>query len=191
MACPQTVLQYWLEEVGPPGWYAGGAELDADIRERFAPLWDAARRGEIDSWPTDARGPLAYIIVTDQFPRNIFRDDPRAFATDRPARQVAEKAIHSRWDMRINEPERQFFYMPLMHSECRTDQDRCVRLILSRMPKTGANNLLHARAHREVIRRFGRFPYRNGVLGRESTSAERAFLGNGGYGEVVRGLEAA
>jgi uncharacterized protein (DUF924 family) len=91
--------------------------------------------------------------------------------------------------MRVAEPERQFFYLPLMHSEVLADQEHGLRLILTRLPRTGAQNLLHARAHREVIRRFGRFPYRNEVLGRRTTSEEQSFLDGGGYGGVVRELQ--
>ena len=93
--------------------------------------------------------------------------------------------------MRIDEPARQFFYLPLMHSENLCDQDRCVRLICERMPGEGGSNLLHARAHREVIRRFGRFPHRNAALGRASSASEAAFLKAGGYGGVVRDLQKA
>jgi uncharacterized protein (DUF924 family) len=88
--------------------------------------------------------------------------------------------------MRIDEPARQFFYLPLMHSECLSDQERCVRLMMTRMPETGAENLVHARAHREVIRRFGRFPYRNDALDRPTQGAEARFLEEGGYGAMVR-----
>ena len=91
------------------------------------------------------------------------------------ARKVAARACHLRFDGQIPEPARQFFYLPLMHSESQMDQDRAVRMFLLRMPQTGAQNLLHARAHRAVIREFGRFPYRNTALGRETTSAEQAF----------------
>jgi uncharacterized protein (DUF924 family) len=91
--------------------------------------------------------------------------------------------------MKIDEPARQFFYLPLMHSENLADQDRCVRLVLTRLPETGVSNLLHAKAHREVIRRFGRFPHRNAALGRSDTPAEAAFLASGGYGAVVREIK--
>lgn len=188
---PRTVLDFWLDEVGPKGWYGGGEALDAKIRDRFLALWEKGRSGGLENLQTSPEGMLAYIILLDQFPRNMFRDDARAFATDHLARQVAEKAIHHRWDLRVPEPERQFFYLPLMHSENRTDQDRCVRLILTRLPETGAENLLHARAHRAVIRMFGRFPYRNAVLGRRNTRAEAAYLEDGGYATTVRELSPA
>ncbi len=188
---PQAILDFWIDDVGPSGWYGGGAELDARIRARFEPLWQAAVEGRLDSWLTNAGGCLAFVIVTDQFPRNMFRDDGRAFASDKLALGAASMAIHRRWDMRVPEPERQFFYLPLMHSETPADQDRCVRLILTRLPETGADNLLHARAHRAVIRRFGRFPYRNAALGRASRPEEIAYLEAGGYGSTVAELKAA
>jgi uncharacterized protein (DUF924 family) len=189
IATPEEVVSYWVEEVGPAGWYRVDAEVDATIRDRFAETWEAARGGVLAGWRCGPDHSLAYLILTDQFPRNMFRDDARAFATDRAARAAALRAIGQRWDMRVAEPERQFFYLPLMHSEVLADQEHGLRLILTRLPRTGAQNLLHARAHREVIRRFGRFPYRNEVLGRRTTSEEQSFLDGGGYGGVVRELQ--
>jgi len=191
MSDTEDILNFWLDEVGPTGWYGGGADLDDEIRQRFLPLWEGAREGRHAMWLTYPTGALAYIILTDQFPRNMFREDGRAFATDRAALAAAKSAIQRKWDMRVDEPARQFFYLPLMHSENLCDQERCVRLILERMPETGADNLLHAKAHREVIRRFGRFPYRNDALSRSDTGPERRFLEEGGYGAAVRGLSEA
>jgi uncharacterized protein (DUF924 family) len=142
-------------------------------------------------WLTYPSGTLSYIILTDQFPRNMLRGSGEAFATDGIARAAAKMAIDRNWDMRIDEPARQFFYLPLMHSECLADQERCVRLMMTRMPETGDSNLVHARAHREVIRRFGRFPYRNEALARPSHAAEAAFLAAGGYGAMVREMTEA
>ncbi len=186
-----AVLDYWIETVGPAGWYSGGEELDSDIRARFLDMWDSARIGRLNSWLSSPGGSLAFLILTDQFPRNMFRGEARAFATDPIARKAAAKAVQHEWDLRIPEPQRQFFYMPFMHAETNADQDRSVRLLLTRMPETGADNLLHARAHREVIRRFGRFPYRNDALGRHTTAAEAAYLEAGGYGSTVAALQAA
>ncbi|WP_226780906.1 DUF924 family protein [Oceaniglobus trochenteri] len=191
MAHPDEVLAFWLDEVGPKGWYEGGAKLDAQVRERFAPTWEAAQEGGFAMWLTYPSGTLAYIILNDQLPRNMFRDSPRAFSSDRIALAAAKMAIARGWDMKIDEPARQFFYMPLMHSENLCDQDRCVRLFLTRMPESGGNNLLHARAHREVIRKFGRFPYRNDALSRTTQPCEQAFIDDGGYGATVRALQAA
>ncbi len=188
MAKPEDILAYWLDEVGPDGWYRVDAALDQDIRDRFEHAWAEAQDGACGLWLTYASGALAYLILADQFSRNMFRGTGQAFASDRAARAVAKAAISKGWDLKIDEPARQFFYMPLMHSENLCDQDRCVRLMKERMPETGADNLLHARAHREIIRQFGRFPFRNQALHRETTEAEARFIENGGYGEVLRSL---
>ena len=190
MANPEEILSFWLDETGPKGWYSGGAGMDQAIRERFEDDYNRAREGALSLWLTYASGTLAYIILTDQFSRNMYRDTPKAFATDKLARAAAKAAITKGWDMRIDEPARQFFYMPLVHSECLSDQDRAVRLFMTRMPETGASNLLHARAHREIIRRYGRFSTRNAALGRISNAAEQAYLDQGGYSAVVNELEA-
>jgi uncharacterized protein (DUF924 family) len=188
---PGGVVDFWMTEVGPKGWYAGGAELDDTIRARFLTLWESARAGKLSRWLGSPEGLFAFILLTDQFPRNMFRGDGRSFATDALARKATSKAVHEAWDLRIPEPERQFIYLPLMHSENSTDQNRCVRLMISRMPETGADNLLHARAHRAVIRQFGRFPYRNDALGRDTTPAEAEYLAAGGYGSTVTALREA
>ena len=186
MVSPEEVLRFWLDEVGPKGWYKNSETLDAQVRDRFLSAWENIRAGAYGLWLTYPGGTLAYVILTDQFPRNMFRGEERAFATDRAGLTAAKVAINRGWDTRIDEPARQFFYLPLMHSENLCDQERCVRLICERMPEHGPDNLLHARAHREVIRRFGRFPYRNAALGRASTTPERAFEAEGGYGALVR-----
>ncbi len=191
MAKPEEILAFWLDEVGPKGWYEVSEDLDADILERFLPDWTRARDGALSLWLTHPTGTLAYIILTDQFPRNMFRGSGAAFSTDAIARAAAKMAIDRNWDLRIDEPGRQFFYLPLMHSECLADQERCVRLMMTRMPQSGEDNLIHARAHREVIRRFGRFPYRNDALARDTQGAEAAFLAAGGYGAMVREIRAA
>ncbi|MGX9854848.1 DUF924 family protein [Limimaricola variabilis] len=184
----EKVLAFWLEEVEPRQWYVADEALDATIRDRFGKLWDRAEEGALGHWLTEPNGALAYIIVTDQFARNIWRDDARAFQLDEQARSVAKLAIDNGWDLEIVPPGRQFFYLPLMHSENLVDQDRAVRLFHERMPEA-KDNLLHARAHRKVIREFGRFPFRNAALGRETTDAERDWLEAGGYGAVIKRLK--
>lgn len=178
-ATAQSILRFWLDEVGPPGWYAPDAALDATIRGRFAETWQAARQGALDGWMCNPEACLALVVVLDQFPRNMFRADARAFATDAKALAIVKAAIQRGHDKRIDLPARQFFYLPLEHSEALADQARSVRqFVLS----FGPGELLdHARAHRWVIRSFGRFPYRNVALGRSSTPAELAFLDAGGY----------
>ncbi|WP_208103320.1 DUF924 family protein [Rubellimicrobium sp. CFH 75288] len=188
---PDDVTAFWLEEVGEARWYASDDALDAAIRDRFGSAWAEAARGRLGHWMATAPGALGYLILLDQFPRNMFRGEARAFATDGRARVAAKTAIGRGWDLRIPEPERQFFYLPLMHSEVLVDQDRTVRLFLSRMPETGADGLLHALAHREQIRRFGRFPGRNAALGRQSTPEEEAFLAEGGQYALYQRIKAA
>ncbi|WP_213683950.1 DUF924 family protein [Roseicyclus sp.] len=182
------VLTFW-QEAGPESWYRQDAPFDRTIRDRFGALWDLACAGGCDHWAMGPKGALGLIVLTDQFPRNMFRDSPRAFASDARALRIAASALNHGWDLRVAEPMRQFFYLPFMHSEMLTDQDRSVRLFKARMA-TG-DNLLHARAHREVIRRYGRFPYRNAALGRTSTPQEDVFLASGGYGAIVQELQNA
>jgi len=191
MAHPDEVLAFWLDEIGPKGWYEGGEALDARVRDRFGAAWASAQEGAFSLWLTHPTGTLAYVVLTDQLPRNMFRGTPRAFGSDKLALAAAKMSLARGWDMKIDEPARQFFYLPLMHSENSSDQDRCVRMFLTRMPETGANNLLHARAHRAVIRKFGRFPFRNAALARTSQPGEQAFLDNGGYGSTVHELQEA
>ena len=189
MTGPEDVLSFWLDEIGPKGWYAPDDGLDDLISEKFADAWTGAMAGRYSLWLTYPSGALAYIILTDQFPRNMFRGTAQAFASDRVSLAAAKAAVGKRWDMKIDEPARQFFYMPLMHSENLCDQERCVRLMFERMPATGDNNLLHARVHREVIRRFGRFPYRNDTLDRATTPSEADYIDAGGYGATLRELQ--
>ncbi|MEM1079274.1 MAG: DUF924 family protein [Pseudomonadota bacterium] len=190
MQTPKAVLDFWLTTVGEAGWYKADPELDAQITAKFQTSWEAAEQGGLTDWCVTPRGTLAYLFLTDQFPRNMFRGDARSFATDTIAVRAAKKAVERSWDLRIPEPERQFFYLPMMHAESLPDQERSVRLIAERMPECGASNLLHARAHRRVIRQFGRFPYRNDALGRETTRREASYLAEGGYGSTVRAIEA-
>jgi uncharacterized protein (DUF924 family) len=191
MITPEDVLSFWLDEVGPSGWYKSEEALDQEIRDRFGTAWEGAMEGRHALWLTYPSGTLAYVVLLDQFPRNMFRNTGNAFASDRFALAAAKQAISKNWDVKIDEPARQFFYMPLMHSENLADQDRCVRLMLDRMPEHGASNLLHARAHREVIRKFGRFPYRNTALGRHSSASEANYVSGGGYGSTVEELKQA
>ena len=188
---PDEVLNFWLDEVDQKQWYIQDDDLDRKIVEKFEATWNEAMEGSWGLWLTYPSGALAYIILTDQFPRNMFRDSAKAFASDRMALAVAKQAIHRGWDLKIDEPARQFFYLPLMHSENLCDQERCIRLMKERMPETGESNLIHAKAHREVIRLFGRFPYRNEALDRQMTESEQAYVNDGGYGSTLRALQNA
>jgi len=191
MVSPEQVLDFWCDDVGPKGWYIRDDALDQTIRDRFMPLWESLRDGGLHDWLTKAKPALAYLIVADQFPRNMFRDDGRAYSTDKLARAAAKMALDHEFDLKIDLPMRQFFYMPLMHSECLTDQDRCVRLMHTRMGEMTENSLLHARAHRDIIRTYGRFPARNDALGRANTSKEEAFVQDSGYAGILGKLQSA
>lgn len=171
------VLRFW-RELGPKGWYAGTPDIDAAVRAQFLPLWAEARAGALAHWARHAEGALALLLVLDQFPRNMFRDAPESFATDHAALTEASRALAAGHDLAIAPPERQFFYLPFMHAEEIVAQNHGVALFEERMP---GDNVRHARAHRDVIARFGRFPWRNAVLGRPSTAEEQAFLAAGGY----------
>lgn len=180
------IVNFWVEEVGPKGWYKSTDALDSAIREEFGALWECAAMGEYTAWLVSPQKALALLILLDQFPRNMFRGEGKAFASDSVALAVAKRAIVMGHDLKTPEPQRQFFYLPLMHSESLMDQERCVRLMALRMPQAGATQLQHARAHRDVIRQFGRFPYRNAALGRATTPAEAEYLKNGGYSSSVK-----
>lgn len=188
MSTPEEVLKFWLDDHEPKDWYVADEKLDATIRERFEPVWRIAMEGGLGQWMAYASGCLAYVILTDQFSRNMFRGTGQAFASDFAAKAVAKQAISRGWDLRIDLLARQFFYTPLMHSENLCDQDRAVRLFKERM-ESDEQHLLHAKAHRDVIRQFGRFPYRNEALDRKSTAAELAHVAQGGYGFTVQNLQ--
>jgi uncharacterized protein (DUF924 family) len=188
MADPVEVLDFWLGEIGPKGWYNGSAEIDAAC-EAFRAAWLAARDGGLEHWVEGAAGTLAYLVLTDQIPRNIHRGSALAFAADALALAAAKKAVEAGWDMDAPEPERQFFYLPFEHSEVPADQAMAVHLMDTRMT-SDPEMALHARAHQQVITQFGRFPTRNAALGRVSTAAEHAYLDEGGYQAVVAKVRA-
>ncbi len=175
----EAILKFWFEETKPYQWFRRNLDFDASVRTRFTALHQSAINGELDAWSDDPRPALARIILLDQFSRNIFRDDPRAFAHDHLALEAAQKAIALGHDRSFDAKERAFFYMPLMHSENLAAQERCVALIKTRLP--GSMNEPHAIEHYDIIKKFGRFPHRNKVLGRKSTPAEIEFLKTGGF----------
>ncbi len=170
------VIHYW-RDAGPKRWFRKDDAFDTDFRERFTAAHDAALRGELSAWATTAEGSLALLILLDQYPRNSFRGTARMFATDLLARDVAREALAAGHDMQTEEALRNFYYLPLMHSESLTDQNEALALCTA----LGSDAQHHAQVHREIIVRFGRFPHRNAVLGRTSTPEEQAFLANGGF----------
>jgi uncharacterized protein (DUF924 family) len=156
----EDVLAFW-REAGPDRWFAK----------------EAASVGQLDHWGATAEGALALVIVLDQFPRNMFRGSARIFAADARARAAANVALKRGYDQDLPEADRGFLFLPFMHSEDLADQIRCVALYRA----ASHENLKYAEEHRDIIRRFGRFPHRNAVLGRETTPEEQAFLESGGF----------
>jgi uncharacterized protein (DUF924 family) len=174
---PGEILAFW-REAGSERWYKRDATFDADLRGQFLGLWQKAAAGELSSWETSDHGALALVIVLDQFPRNMFRDDSRAYSSDALAREVASRAIDRGADRHVGATLLEFLYMPFMHSEHLADQLRGVELFRE---AGNAENLGYAEDHAGIIHRFGRFPHRNRILGRMTTSEEQAFLDDGGF----------
>lgn len=174
---PEEVVAFWRES-GPQKWFTKDAGFDGSVRERFLALREQAAAGALDDWAETPTGALALILLLDQFSRNLFRGSAAAFAKDDTAVAIARLAVDRGHDFGVEPGLRQFFYMPFMHSERLEDQERCVRLSHSLDDK---GTLPYARDHARIIRRFGRFPHRNPVLGRHTTPAEQAFLDAGGF----------
>lgn len=170
---PEDVIDFWFEELKPAQWFRKDPALDAEIGRRFGSLLTVAGRGELWRWRASARGRLAEVIVLDQFPRNIHRGSSLAFAWDPLALVLAQEAVAQRADRLLDVPWRAFLFMPYMHSESLAIHDEALRLFA----QPGLEeNLRHERRHRDVLSRFGRYPHRNALLGRDSTPEERAFL---------------
>lgn len=167
---PEEILKYWFSEEITRLWFAKDQGLDEEIWEKFFETYKVME--EID-WEETAENALAKVILFDQFPRNMFRDTPKAFETDELARKIAREAIEKGWDQELSENRRTFFYMPFMHSEDKEDQAYCVELFTKHGKKGGLD---YAIMHQKIIDRFGRFPHRNKILGRESTEREKEFL---------------
>ena len=168
-----VILDFWLAPEHAPYWFESNADFDRKISQDFADDHERAAAGDLIHWEATAPGALALVIALDQFPRNLYRDDPRTYATDAAALAVAERAIGRGLDQSMTITRRKFLYMPFQHSESVTDQRRSIDLFAS---LDDPDTLEFAERHRRVVERFGRFPHRNGVLGRDSTPEELAFL---------------
>jgi uncharacterized protein (DUF924 family) len=171
-----AVVAFW-REAGPGTWFSKDDAFDARFRARFLAAHEAAARGACDRWLAAPESALGLVLLLDQFPRNAFRATPRMYATDAKARAVATAAIDAGHDRATDVALRLFFYLPLAHSEDLADQERSVALAMS----LGEDSAKHARGHRDIVARFGRFPHRNAILGRVSTADEQAFLDAGGF----------
>ena len=171
-----SVVAFW-QGAGPSMWFAKDPEFDRRFRERFAELYRAAAAGELEHWLDAPESALALVLLLDQYPRNSFRDTPKMYATDALARRMTDAAIRRGHDREVPNELAAFFYLPLGHSEDLADQERAVELVR----RLGEPHLHHAEHHRDIVRRFGRFPHRNPILGRTMTPEEQQYLDEGGY----------
>lgn len=163
------ILTFWFEELGPEQWWGGSEELDESIRDRFEELWEEQRGKVAADFLNSPREALAAVILFDQLPRNMYRGTADMFATDHLALQIARGAVDSDLDAEMNKQERQFLYMPFMHSEDRDDQNRSL-LLFARLDD--ADVMDFAQKHHDIVDRFGRFPHRNVILGRDMRDGE-------------------
>lgn len=169
------ILAFWFQETKPAQWFQKNDAFDAQIRTRFGSDYELAAKGIFDGWMEDADGCLALVIVLDQFPRNMFREQARAFETDLKARGVTVHALNKHFDQMMTLDQKAFLYLPLEHSEDMADQDRSVALFEALKDKNPVY-YDYAVRHRDIIARFGRFPHRNEALNRPNTAAEAAYL---------------
>jgi uncharacterized protein (DUF924 family) len=174
---PAEVVAFW-RDAGPKKWFEKDDAFDRDIRDRFGALHAEAAAGKHDGWADTPEGALALLILFDQFSRNLFRGSAETYARDEKAREIARDAVQAGFDRAVDPDVRKFFYMPFMHSESIADQERCVALSHALADK---GTFDYARHHCGIVRRFGRFPHRNAILGRHTTPAEQAFLEGGGF----------
>jgi uncharacterized protein (DUF924 family) len=170
---PQNILDFWYSKEMQGRWFSSTPALDDEIRNKFEPLWRKAAAGELEGWQETPKGCLALTIVLDQFPLNMFRGKAESFSTEQQAVRIARQAIDKGYDRRLPAGRLAFLYMPLMHSENLADQDLSVRLFEAEKLES---NLRFAQHHRELIRKYGRFPHRNSMLGRQSTPEEIEYL---------------
>ena len=173
---PQYLNEFWFDQQHEKLWFRSTPEFDQQVREIFADAWHLAQAGQLAHWEQTAEGALALVILLDQIPLNMYRGQPESFATEAQSLEVAGRAIARRLDHSLPDKGKAFMYMPFMHSENLADQDRSVELYEA----AGLDaNIRFARHHRDIVRRFGRFPHRNAILGRPSTPEETAWLNSG------------
>jgi uncharacterized protein (DUF924 family) len=170
---PADILDFWFREIGPVQWWAADPEFDRRIESRFLPVLQSAAQGELSGWRETPRGRLAEIIVLDQFSRNVWRGAPHAFAQDAAALILSQEAVRAGALAALGPDERAFLLMPYMHSESRAIHAEAEALFREHAP---AGNYDFELKHKAIIDRFGRYPHRNAILGRQSTAEEQAFL---------------
>jgi uncharacterized protein (DUF924 family) len=172
LATPDEVISFW-REAGPEKWFSKDEAFDQTCRDRFMPTYEAAARGDLNEWEITPDGALAVILLLDQFPRNMFRGQRETYKTDPVALMAADRAIERGFDHKVEPLFRRFFYLPFMHSESLADQERSVALNEALGEE---DSVKYAHHHHDIVARFGRFPHRNAILGRETTPEEEAFL---------------
>lgn len=175
----QQVIDFWFSELEPKMWWIKDSEFDANIERRFGCIHRQAMDGELYEWRKSPLGALAEVLVLDQFSRNIFRDKPEAFACDSQALVLAQVAVENQFDEELSVVERSFLYMPYMHSESKLIHEQAIILFTKLGNK---DNLRFEQRHKDIVDRFGRYPHRNKILGRESTEEEIEFLKQPGSG---------
>jgi uncharacterized protein (DUF924 family) len=171
IANPEGLLAFWFDDETRARWFDSTPAFDDLLCERYLTTWEAARDGALDLWAETPRGALALVIVLDQLPLNMFRGRPTCFETEAASRRVADAAIARGFDTLLTDEEKAFLYLPFMHGESPEDQERSVVLY-----REAGLDIRWAEHHRAIINRFGRFPHRNAILGRESTPEEQAWL---------------
>lgn len=172
----KEIINFWYSDRIKNQWFASTPELDKEILEKYEKIWEKASLGELDEWSNDPEGCLALVIILDQFPLNMFRDQAKSFRSERKAVEVALKASKNKFGQKIDKEKLAFLFMPLMHSEDLAEQDMAVKLFRE---YNLDDNIGYAEHHREIVRKFGRFPHRNKILGRDSTEEEIAYLASG------------
>jgi len=170
---PNDILTFWFSDKVEPLWFNSTPEFDSELKEQFEELYVAALAGNLSDWQNSAEGSVALVVILDQFPLNMYRGSPESFGGEAKAREIAKDAINKGFDSQINDVQKAFLYMPLMHSENIDDQDLSVSLFEAAGLK---ENLRFAKHHRDIVKRFGRFPHRNKILGRTSSQAELEYL---------------
>ena len=168
------VIGFWFAAGMERRWFAKDESFDREVREKLLPAFELARAGKLEHWRDSAEGCVALVVLLDQVPRNLFRDSPQAFASDAAALEVTLHALACGFDDALPQVQRLFLYLPLEHSEDLAHQERCCQLTATLDENTAWHD--YAQQHREIVARFGRFPHRNAVLGRETTAEEAAFL---------------
>lgn len=167
----QDILDFWFSEPCRKCWFQSTEEFDREIQQEFESVWLSAKSGELDDWKNTPEGCLALVIILDQFPLNMYRGEAKSFSTEAMARDISRLALERGFDQNMDESQKLFLYLPFMHSESLADQERSVELF-----QNAGMDTHWAEHHRDIVKRFGRFPHRNASLGRQSSEAELAYL---------------